>query len=64
MHCFECARAGRETSAVAVCRDCGAGLCLEHVAANERDDVSGMQMGCAHDLSRGLATATAGKGNR
>ena len=62
MHCFECARAERETPAVAVCRDCGAGLCLEHVAVDQRDEVGGMQMGCSHELSQGLRAATAGKG--
>lgn len=63
MQCFECTRTGRETVAVAVCRECGAGLCLEHAAANERDEVGGMHMSCSHDLSQGLRTVTAGKGN-
>jgi hypothetical protein len=30
MNCLQCATNGRSTSAVAVCADCGAGVCLEH----------------------------------
>jgi hypothetical protein len=38
MYCFECARAGSDTTAVAVCRSCNAGLCLDHLrdAANDQ----------------------------
>lgn len=30
MECFDCAAMYRVTSAVAVCADCGAGVCPEH----------------------------------
>ena len=31
MNCFDCAATGITTVAVAVCSDCGAGLCADHV---------------------------------
>ena len=31
MHCYECAEQGVEQPAVALCRSCSAGLCLEHL---------------------------------
>lgn len=31
MNCFDCAAAGITTVAVAVCSNCGAGLCADHV---------------------------------
>ncbi len=30
MNCFDCAATGITTSAVAICGDCGAGLCTDH----------------------------------
>ena len=30
MNCFDCAARGLPTQAVAVCADCGAGLCPDH----------------------------------
>jgi hypothetical protein len=30
MNCFDCAGIGLSTTAVAVCGDCGAGLCPDH----------------------------------
>lgn len=36
MNCFDCAAAGRVSTAVAVCHDCGAAVCAEH--AISRDD--------------------------
>ena len=30
MNCFDCAAHGQHADAVAVCADCGAGLCLDH----------------------------------
>ena len=30
MNCFDCSITGTTTSAVAVCHDCGAAVCLEH----------------------------------
>lgn len=61
MQCFGCTQTGRETTAVAVCQDCGAGLCLAHAAANERAEVGGMRMSCSHYLSQGLGTVATGR---
>ncbi len=36
MNCFDCAAIGTMTAAVGVCRDCGAGLCVDHVQVNAR----------------------------
>jgi hypothetical protein len=36
MDCLECALANMHTTAVAVCADCGAALCLEHSVIDER----------------------------
>jgi hypothetical protein len=30
MNCYDCATAGIHREAVAVCHDCGAGVCIEH----------------------------------
>ena len=32
MECYECAIRGEAVAAVATCRHCGVGLCLEHLA--------------------------------
>ena len=32
MNCFDCADFGITSEAVAVCADCGAGLCVDHAA--------------------------------
>lgn len=34
MNCYDCALADLPTPAVASCRTCGAGICLEHVHAS------------------------------
>ncbi|WP_405987899.1 DUF2180 family protein [Streptomyces sp. NBC_00986] len=34
MNCYECHESGRTTAAVAVCRNCGAALCPEHIKVN------------------------------
>jgi len=31
MNCYECAQSARVSEAVAVCRLCGAGVCVDHV---------------------------------
>jgi hypothetical protein len=36
MNCFDCAALGRAAEAVAVCTDCGAGVCLEHARVMPR----------------------------
>ena len=35
MNCFDCALDGIVTPAVAVCHDCGVGVCIEHAVARE-----------------------------
>jgi hypothetical protein len=30
MNCYDCATTGAMTAAIAVCHDCGAGVCTEH----------------------------------
>jgi hypothetical protein len=35
MNCYDCAAAGNYRDAVAICVDCGAGICIEH-AVNAR----------------------------
>ena len=36
MNCHECAQAQRERLAVAVCTNCGVGMCLEHLDEERR----------------------------
>ena len=36
MNCFDCALDGAVTPAVAVCDDCGAGVCIEHAVVRQR----------------------------
>ncbi|MGY1439249.1 DUF2180 family protein [Streptomyces reniochalinae] len=31
MHCYDCFKEGTENTAVAVCVDCGAGVCTRHL---------------------------------
>ena len=35
MNCYDCAQAGLTTPAVAVCHDCGAGLCPGHAISGQ-----------------------------
>lgn len=50
MNCYECAKAGQATTAVATCTHCSCGLCLEHLRATTFDPVRGaMPGGCSHD---------------
>jgi hypothetical protein len=47
--CLECARAGADSSAVAICPHCSAGLCLTHVAeAAGESGPGGMRLSCQH----------------
>lgn len=34
MNCLDCAATGETLAAVGVCRDCGSGLCLDHVVTS------------------------------
>jgi hypothetical protein len=49
MNCFECAKDASTTAAVALCRHCNAGLCMEHLreAATDRSR-GGLQATCRH----------------
>ena len=35
MNCFECSEVGQTSAAVAVCHDCGAGVCADHAVARD-----------------------------
>ncbi len=49
MNCYVCTREQSVTPAVAVCRYCGAGLCLVHVEETAKWRPGGMFTGCPHD---------------
>ena len=36
MNCYDCASTGVVTPAIAVCDDCGAGVCIEHAVVRHR----------------------------
>ena len=49
MMCFVCARGGSDSSAVAICPHCKAGLCMQHVAETALDaGPGGMNLSCKH----------------
>jgi hypothetical protein len=48
MHCYECARAGTPTVAVALCRSCFAGLCEEHLGETAIDLDRRLYATCNH----------------
>ena len=50
MECYECAIRGEAIAAVATCRHCGVGLCLDHLAEAQRHR-PGNAFGCPHDLN-------------
>jgi hypothetical protein len=35
MNCYDCYHDGRHTTAIAICHDCGAGVCGEHATHGE-----------------------------
>jgi hypothetical protein len=50
MQCHECAKRGMSQVAVAICRSCSAGLCLEHVRETARRmDTGSLAPTCHHD---------------
>jgi hypothetical protein len=50
MNCLSCARTGAERTAVALCPQCKAGLCLDHVRETARTPgAGGMSFSCGHD---------------
>jgi hypothetical protein len=48
MNCHECAIEGEAVPAVATCRHCGAGLCLEDLQKALDYRVGGTLFGCSH----------------
>lgn len=60
MNCYECAKTGTDSPAVASCPGCYAGLCLHHV--RETASVAGpggTRIGCTHDTWAVPAVAAA-----
>jgi hypothetical protein len=58
MICYECAKQERNTPAVAICLNCGAGLCLQHAReAAATPGPAGTAIGCPHDLLTAGTTA-------
>jgi len=51
MNCFECAIGGKTVAAVATCRHCRVGLCLDHLRQQQAYRVGGTVFGCPHNLS-------------
>jgi hypothetical protein len=52
VNCFECAKANDAVAAVGACRQCGVGLCLDHLVEARDYRVGGTVYGCAHALPR------------
>jgi hypothetical protein len=62
MNCYECAKAGTGTPAVAICLSCNAGLCLTHVRETANLSHPGgtsVAVGCIHDTWSGHMPFTA-----
>ena len=51
MDCYECAGQGEAVVAVAICHNCGVGMCLEHLRHAQARRTGGPMYGCSHDLS-------------
>jgi hypothetical protein len=52
MNCYVCATDGRPEVAVALCRVCMVGLCLDHLRdAASHTGSGGMSLNCAHKVS-------------
>jgi hypothetical protein len=50
MKCYECAKQGVDRSAVALCRSCSAGLCLDHLHETAAHFASDHMLAtCNHD---------------
>ncbi|MCI0881304.1 MAG: DUF2180 family protein [Chloroflexi bacterium] len=52
MDCYSCNLESRQRSAVAICRHCGAALCVDHKSEADSYRVGGMRYGCAHQEYR------------
>ena len=51
MNCYECATQGEAVAAVAMCKHCGVGMCLEHFFMAQDYRVGGTTYGCRHDIA-------------
>lgn len=51
MDCYECVLGGEAVTSVAICRNCGVGMCLEHLRHAQAHRAGGLMYGCSHDLS-------------
>jgi hypothetical protein len=52
MNCFECAKVNDAVPAAGVCRHCGVGLCLDHLAEARDYRAGGTLYGCGHTMPR------------
>lgn len=52
MNCYVCRREGRTEPAVALCRYCWVGLCLNHLAEAQEHTTGGMHYDCPHQLPK------------
>ena len=53
MNCHECARDRTEQPAVAICLNCGVGMCMQHLDKERaRSGPGGTQIGCWHAFSQ------------
>ncbi len=52
MNCFECAKANDTVAAVAICDQCGVGLCLDHLIEARQFLVGGTHEACRHEVPR------------
>ncbi len=50
MNCYECAVQGEAVVAVAVCKHCGVGMCLQHFLMANGYRIGGTTYGCRHYL--------------
>jgi hypothetical protein len=50
VNCFECAKESDAAPAVAICEDCGVGLCLDHLIEASNCTVAGTHYACAHQI--------------
>lgn len=53
MNCFECAKASDAAPAVAICKHCGVGLCLDHLIEANEFTVAGTHYACPHQIPPG-----------
>lgn len=52
MNCHQCARDHGERAAVAICTNCGVGMCLQHLDEERaRIGPGGTMIGCGHSSS-------------